>query len=161
MLRLASYDIVFQEIPGEVTLALNISCCPNRCPGCHSPHLQQAVGEPLDEKLLGGLLYRYADSISCVAFMGGDGDPRELNNLTDFVRNSRDFGGLKTAWYSGRNEIPPEVEVKLFNFIKTGGFVESLGSLSSPTTNQRFYRVEPDGTFTDRTAIFQKKTLPL
>ncbi len=161
MLLLASYDIVFQEVPGEVTLALNLSACPNGCPGCHSPHLQQAVGESLDEKLLGGLLYRYADSISCVAFMGGDGDSAELNNLTDFIRNSSDFSGMKTAWYSGRNEIPPEVEVKKFNFIKTGGFVESLGPLTSPTTNQRFYRVEPDGTLTDQTALFWRKPLSL
>ena len=161
MLLLASYDIVFQEVPGEVTLALNLSCCPNRCPGCHSPHLQEAVGEPLDEELLGSLLDRYAGSISCVAFMGGDGDPAGLNNLTRFIRDSHDFGSLKTAWYSGRSEISPDIEVKLFNFIKTGGFVESLGGLSSLTTNQRFYCVESDGTLTDRTAIFREKQLPL
>ena len=45
MLRLASFDVVFQEIPGEVTLALNLSGCPNRCAGCHSPHLWEEVGE--------------------------------------------------------------------------------------------------------------------
>ena len=38
------FDVVFQEIPGEVTLALNLSGCPNRCAGCHSPHLWEEVG---------------------------------------------------------------------------------------------------------------------
>ena len=45
MLKYAGYDIVFQEIPDEVTLALNLSGCPNGCPGCHSPHLQRDEGE--------------------------------------------------------------------------------------------------------------------
>ena len=47
MLKYAGYDIVFQEIPDEVTLALNLSGCPNGCPGCHSPHLQRDEGKAL------------------------------------------------------------------------------------------------------------------
>ena len=63
MLRLASFDVVFQEIPGEVTLALNLSGCPNRCAGCHSPHLWEEVGEPLDDNLLNSLLSGYGNAI--------------------------------------------------------------------------------------------------
>lgn len=37
MLKYAGYDIVFQEIPDEVTLALNLSGCPNGCPGATVP----------------------------------------------------------------------------------------------------------------------------
>ena len=48
MLKYAGYDIVFQEIPDEVTLALNLSGCPNGCPGCHSPHLQPVSYTHLD-----------------------------------------------------------------------------------------------------------------
>ena len=40
VVRYYNFDIVFAEIPGETTLAINIANCPNRCPGCHSPHLQ-------------------------------------------------------------------------------------------------------------------------
>ena len=39
MLKYVNTDIVFQEIPDEVTLAVNISNCPCRCPGCHSQYL--------------------------------------------------------------------------------------------------------------------------
>ena len=63
MLRLASFDVVFQEIPGEVTLALNLSGCPNRCAGCHSPHLGEEVGEPLDDNLLNSLLSGYGNAL--------------------------------------------------------------------------------------------------
>ena len=59
MMCVASYDIVFQEIPVEVTLALNLSGCPCHCPGCQSPHLWEDTGEPRDEDLLDGLIARY------------------------------------------------------------------------------------------------------
>ena len=39
MFRYINTDIVFQEFPDEVTLAINISECPCRCPGCHSQFL--------------------------------------------------------------------------------------------------------------------------
>ena len=52
MLRYADYDIVFQEIPDEVTLAINLSNCPNHCKGCHSAYLMEDVGEPLTEENL-------------------------------------------------------------------------------------------------------------
>ena len=69
MVRYHNFDVVFAEIPGGTTLALNITGCPNRCPGCHSPHLQADEGRVLDEAELLGLLARYGRSVTCVAFM--------------------------------------------------------------------------------------------
>ena len=34
MLKYVNHDIVFQEFPDEVTLAVNLSRCPCACPGC-------------------------------------------------------------------------------------------------------------------------------
>ena len=56
MVRYHNFDIVFAEIPGETTLAINIANCPNRCPGCHSPHLQADAGHVLDAAELRALL---------------------------------------------------------------------------------------------------------
>lgn len=156
MLKLASYDIVFQEVPGEVTLALNLSGCPNRCSGCHSPHLREDVGETLDETLLGGLLADYGASVTCVCFMGGDGEPAEVDRLAKFVR--REWAGgakLKTAWYSGRQKLPNGFRTGNLDFIKLGPYVGELGGLESPATNQRFYRVE-GGDMTDITHTFRR-----
>ena len=48
MLKYVNTGIVFQEIPDEVTLAINISNCPCHCPGCHSHYLWDDIGLPLD-----------------------------------------------------------------------------------------------------------------
>jgi len=104
MVRYHNFDVVFAEIPGETTLALNITGCPNRCPGCHSPHLQADEGRVLDEAELLGLLARYGRSVTCVAFMGGDAGPHKIARLAGTVRKT--CPELRTAWYSGREELP-------------------------------------------------------
>ncbi|MDR0509543.1 MAG: anaerobic ribonucleoside-triphosphate reductase activating protein [Rikenellaceae bacterium] len=170
MLRLASYDVVFREIPSEVTLALNLSCCPNRCPGCHSPHLQEEVGELLDDGLFSWLLASYGDNATCVCFMGGDGEPEEVERLArivhsrtvhsrgetgDRTRRQTRGGGLKTAWYSGRDALPDGVRAENFDYIKLGPWVEARGGLDSPTTNQRLFRVA-EGELIDITEMLRK-----
>lgn len=154
MLRVASYDIIFQEIPGEVTLALNISGCPNACHGCHSPHLLKDTGELLDEKLLTGLLEKYANAVTCICFMGGDSEPEAINRLAAFVC-ATSCGNIRTAWYSGRQELACGIDLRNFDYIKVGPYIERLGGLDSPKTNQRFYRVEA-GEMTDITYLFLK-----
>ena len=147
-MKVASFDIVFQEIPGEVTLALNLSNCPCHCPGCHSPHLAEDIGEPLDEELLNQLIHKYDGLITCVAFMGGDADPQEVKRLAAHIK------GLNTAWYSGRTILPENG----FDYVKIGPYIESLGGLKSPITNQRLYKRVGD-TWQDITSSFWKKNL--
>lgn len=144
MLKCYSYDIVCQEIPDEVTLAVNISCCPNRCPGCHSPWLWGDEGELMTEDFLDALIGRYASAITCFCFMGGDADPFEIQRLAFWIIDR--FPGIRTAWYSGRQELPDGFDLRSMNYIKLGPYIEELGGLKSPTTNQVFYVVGPDGT---------------
>ena len=70
MLRYINTDIVFQEFPDEVTLAINISGCPCRCPGCHSQFLWANRGEELTAEALSALIHGAKDTITCVGFMG-------------------------------------------------------------------------------------------
>ena len=147
-MKFVDYDIVFQEIPGEVTLAINISNCPNRCAGCHSPHLQEDAGEILDESVLELLLKKYGAAITCICFMGGDGSPDEVLRLAQYAKQFH----KKTAWYSGKSDLY-ENALSYFDYIKLGEFIEQLGGLNAPTTNQRFYSVE-NGTMTDKTSLF-------
>ena len=143
MLRYVDYDIVFQEIPDEVTLAINLSNCPNRCKGCHSPHLLENVGESLTEESLGHLLQKYGKAVTCVCFMGGDAEPFEVERLAGFL-DRQSIALVKVGWYSGKNELPEGLSVQNFEYIKLGPYIEKLGGLKSPDTNQHFYRIYGD-----------------
>lgn len=149
MLRYHSFDIVFQEVPDEVSLAINISNCPNRCKGCHSPHLMEDRGVVLDLQALSSLLSRYGTAITCICFMGGDNDPKEVERLAAWVHQQ----GIKTAWYSGKQHFPSLCSPTNFDYIKLGPYIEHLGGLGSPLSNQRFYRVE-NRKLIDITALF-------
>ena len=151
-MKIASYDIVFQDVPGEVTLSLNLSQCPNCCPGCHSPQLQEDIGYPLDDDMLYGLLERYGRDVTCVCFMGGDREPEEVMRLAGLVKKT----GLKTAWYSGRQQLPDCFNPEVLDYVKVGPYIESRGPLTNPDTNQRMYMIE-NGQLKDITDKFKKK----
>ena len=159
MLKFYNYDIVFQEIPDEVTLAVNLTGCPVHCPGCHSPHLWEDIGDPLDEAALRTMQGLYPGELTCIALMGGDADPAAVERLCAFIK--RDLG-LRSSWWSGRDELPEGIDLAQFDYIKTGPYVAALGGLKSPTTNQRLYRVtRPSGeeapVLTDITYRFLRK----
>lgn len=151
MLKYVNYDIVFQEFPDEVTLAINLSLCPNGCLGCHSAYLKDDLGEELTEERLFALLDDVEGEVTCVGLMGGDNDPAAVGRLARAVK--RKYGDrLKTGWYSGRDEWPTDRAA--FNYVKLGPYRAEQGSLKSPTTNQRLYRQSADGTFEDITKRF-------
>ena len=159
MLKYVNYNVVFQEVPNETTLAINLSCCPNQCPGCHSADLQKEIGEELNEKTILQILKKYQQSVTCICFMGGDNDPKMIERLAGFTRRMSLYQ-IKTGWYSGKRDLPEDLNLNNFNFIKLGPYIESFGALTSPTTNQRFYKVE-NGTMIDQTELFTKKTFSL
>lgn len=154
MLKYVNTDIVFQEIPDEVSLAINISGCPCRCPGCHSRYLWGDIGLPLDTDAIDDFVDRLSNDITCISFMGGDGDPMGVNLLAQYVHE--EYSWLKVAWYSGRIRVPSIVTKTDFDYIKVGPYIRHLGPLNQPTTNQRMYRQASNGEFEDITYRFWK-----
>ena len=153
MLKYANFDIVFQEVPEEVTLAINITNCPNQCPGCHSKYLWENSGKQLDTHELYRLVEQYKTGITCVCFMGGDNEPESVAQLAHQVK--KDYG-VKVAWYSGKNELPQNVSTDHFDYIKVGRYVAELGPLDSVTTNQRMMKRLADGRVKDITEWFRR-----
>ena len=152
MLKYVNTGIVFQEIPDEVTLAINISGCPCHCPGCHSHYLWEDIGLPLDTDAIDYLVIKEGGDITCIALMGGDGDPKAVNMLAQYIHE--EYPLLKVAWYTGRIRVPAIVNKQDFDFIKVGPYIQHLGPLKSPTTNQRLYQQAENGTFEDITYRF-------
>ena len=153
MLKYVNHDIVFQEFPDEVTLAVNLSCCPNGCPGCHSAYLQGNVGEELTEERLLALIDNYIGEVTCVGLMGGDNDPAAVGRLCHAVKAAFD-GRMKTGWYSGRPALPDNFSPESFDYVKLGPWRTEAGPLKERTTNQRLYRIAANGTPEDITSRF-------
>ena len=137
MLKYVNYDITFQEIPDEITLCINISNCPCHCIGCHSSYLAEDIGEKLTLDKIYKLIENN-EGITCICFMGGDSSPKEIDM---FARCIKDLYDIKVAWYSGRQELSKYINLKCFDFIKLGPYIEEFGPLNSKTTNQKFYQV--------------------
>lgn len=157
MIKYHNFDVVFAEVPDETTLAINLTNCPNRCKGCHSQHLLRDTGTPLDEAELERILERYAPLVTCLCFMGGDAAPLEVEHLARHARTK--YPHLKTAWYSGREQLAEGVRVQSYDYVKLGPWREACGPLNSPSTNQRMYSISADGTMEDITSRFWKKKI--
>ena len=162
MIKYVNYDIVFQEVPGEVSLALNISNCPYCCEGCHSPHLREDIGEDLERDLT-MFLDKYKGMITCVLFLGEGNDFMALCRCIDMCTKA----GLKTAVYTGGDSARElnQTELKWAaaqvgspDYVKFGSYKKELGGLSSPSTNQRMYRWNADTKrYDDITYMFWRK----
>lgn len=138
MLKYVDTKVTFAEVPNEISLCINISNCPCKCPNCHSSYLAEDIGTALSEDQLLSLINENR-GITCICLMGGDINPTEIDSIAGYIKVNF---SIKTAWYSGRQELSKDINLENFDYIKLGPYIEELGPLNSKTTNQRFYVVE-------------------
>ena len=142
-LKYLGYSIVLQEVPDEISLAINISGCPHKCEGCHSKYLWEYEGEYLSEYFI-NIIETYKLFISCICFMGGEQNQEELLEYLKYTKSI----GLKTCLYSGCDSIN-DVEILLpyLDWVKVGSYNESLKTndnvqygIKLSTSNQNIYK---------------------
>ncbi len=100
----------------------------------------------MTEEMLSMLIGKYSAAITCFCFMGGDAEPLEVMRLAKWIKTR--WPHIKTAWYSGKENLPEGFEVTVMDYLKLGPYIEALGGLKSPDTNQVLYRISPDGNMT-------------
>lgn len=144
-LKYANTQVVFTEVPNEISLAINITGCTIHCKGCHSQWLWSNRGKELTKEELTNLIEKNK-GITTVLFMGGDNFIKQLAKCARDIKYHYPY--LKIAWYSGRRDLDysrnsgiKELETYL-NYVKIGPYIKQLGGLDSPSTNQRFYRID-------------------
>lgn len=157
MLKYLNYDVVCQEVPGQLSLAVSISGCLIRCKGCHSRQLWEDKGTPLTIENIEELL-KQENGVTCLLLMGGE---RDIDTLTEIFMHFHKK--IKTAWYCGLDMVPKDKIgiTQYLDFIKTGHYDQELGGLNSPITNQKLCKIEHQGNGdywqSDITHLLQKK----
>ena len=102
MIKYYNTEVVFEEIPDEVTLAVNITNCQHNCPGCHSPYLREDIGNELNFKAIDELIEKN-DGITCFCFMGEGNGPKSLKD--DILHIKEKYPSIKIGLYSGSNDV--------------------------------------------------------
>lgn len=139
-MKYVDFEVTFREIPDEITLCINISNCPFKCEGCHSKELWKDIGKELTISELSRLLSKNK-GVTCISFMGGDKELDSLLNLLIYVKDS--YPNVKTAWYTGRKDVPLfGFPLFFLDYIKLGPYIKERGPLDNKSTNQRLYKLE-------------------
>lgn len=136
-MKIFNYDIVLQEVPDEISLCITVCGCNIKCSGCHSPNLwNEDSGYEFSIDDFKTLLDKYIDYITCVVFMGGEWDA-DLSRMLLYAKSQN----VKTCLYTGQSKISM-LHSALLTYVKLGKYIEKLGGLDSPTTNQLFYNLK-------------------
>jgi len=132
------FQVVLQEVPGEISLCFSISGCNMHCDGCHSPFLwKEGNGSLLTKDVFTSLLNQYSNLATCVLFMGGEWHKEELIEMLLLAKKKK----YKTCLYTGEKSVSEELSKQL-TWIKTGKWKQNLGGLASKITNQKFIEVK-------------------
>jgi pyruvate-formate lyase-activating enzyme len=89
MLFFSEAGTSYKEVPGEHSLVIHISGCPNACENCFSPWLQNGEGDVLKD-IFQKLLYLY-HAVTCVCFLG-EGDEGNRVEFADMCTHLRTLG---------------------------------------------------------------------
>ena len=161
MIKFADTAIVFREVPDEITLAINLTCCPHHCKGCHSPHLWEDTGTELTIDEIDRMLADpSAAAVTCIGLMGGDNDPDRIFELNREIKDRHP--GMKVCWYTGMSYSYKgftKWSYRLFelDYVKMGLYDEKLGPIDKEGSNQVMFRVDSPLMMTNITKRFRKK----
>jgi len=151
-MRYSKKQILFQEVPNEISLGFFITWCPWNCKGCHSVEFKnKLLWKELTEQILYRELEKNEKYISTVLFFWWEWYIKELSTLLHIIETF----WLKTALYSWLDNIDL-IDRSIFSqldYLKIGPYKKELWWLGSPITNQRFYDLK---NWKDLTYLFHK-----
>ena len=157
-IKVYNYEVTFREFPDETALLLNISNCPNNCEGCHSPYLREDKGDDMLHVWAKGA---FRPEYTCIGIMGDGWNKHSLKITINKIRDiyKREYKkDIKFGLYSGKDYLPEQEIMDLFDYVKIGHYEEKYGPLDSPTTNQIMLK-KIDGKWTNITKEMLPKKL--
>lgn len=149
LVPVVSTGITLNEVPDKVAFFIELGSCTQRCKGCHSKELWEEVKEPTSLDVLLKEAEKAIDKgANAIVLMGGTCNGLHTEELYTILQALSEIA--PTCLYSGSDDQKLNrffAENTGITWIKTGSYKEDLGGLSSPTTNQRFYRKEYEEIF--------------
>ena len=149
LVPVVSTGITLNEVPDRVAFFIELGSCTQRCKGCHSKELWEEVKEPTSLDVLLKEAEKAIDKgANAIVLMGGTCNGLLTEELYIILQALSEIA--PTCLYSGSDDQKLNcffAENTNITWIKTGSYKEELGGLSSPTTNQRFYRKEYEEIF--------------
>lgn len=125
-------NVVFQEVPNEVSLSFSIAGCNHNCKNCSWKNIDIKPRELTDSEYI-NLLNKYKGYVSCILFLGGEWNK---DKLIYNLKLAKDYG-FKTCLYTGNNDVDQDIKQYL-DYLKVGPYIEERGGLDNPNTNQKF-----------------------
>lgn len=155
LVPVVSTGITLTEIPDRITYFIELGNCTQHCAGCHSPYLADSV---ISRPTLAGverMVERAAErGANAIALMGGTTNGISDDDLITILTTLSCI--LPVCLYSGSDDAEHDKYIAQksgVTWLKTGSYREERGGLSSPSTNQRFYKL------TDRFVLDHKETI--
>lgn len=144
LVPVVSTGITLNEVPDKVAFFIELGSCTQKCKGCHSKELWGEVKTPtpLDD-LLAEAEQAIDKGANAIVLMGGTCNKMSTPDLLKVLDGLSEIA--PTCLYSGLDDEETNTyiaEHSGITWIKTGSYREELGGLSSPITNQKFYRKE-------------------
>lgn len=171
LVPVVSTGITLTEIPDRISYFIELGNCSKHCPNCHSPYLSDTVISPPDLAGVGRMVEHAAErGADAIVLMGGTTNGISDDDLITILSTLSCI--LPVCLYSGSDDAEHDKTIAQksgVTWLKTGSYQEERGGLSSPSTNQRFYKltdrfvadhkgniIKKDTIFHDLTHLFQK-----
>ena len=132
--------ITLNEVPNKVAVFVEFSNCHLKCEGCHSNHLHSDMfdGEKTDIKYILSYVEKQIDKgAEYIVLMGGDTNGVTKEDLYLLIGRLAEIAPVML--YSGLEDTSILTDTNL-TLLKTGGYIEELGGILSPTTNQKVFK---------------------
>lgn len=161
LVPVVSTGITLNEVPDKIAYFIELGSCTQRCKGCHSEELWEEVKSPMSlEDVLRGAEKAIESGANAIVLMGGTCNKMSTPDLLKVLDGLSEIA--PTCLYSGLDDEETNTyiaEHSGITWLKTGSYKEELGGLSSPTTNQRFYRKEYEQIFKKHQYVDSKMVL--
>ena len=136
---ISSISTSFIDYPDKTAMIVFMAGCLHNCKGCQNPELQDpnhGVNTSTEELIQ---TFQKMSLCDCVVFSGGD----PLYQTPALLEACEAFSKIcEIGVYTGHKleDVPQELFSQI-NFLKTGPWIEEMGPLSSPTTNQKCWDI--------------------